>query len=663
MKRSCPPSCDVRRDDRCRPLAEPKPQPPTPAAEGRSPVAGRESRNRARCESRSGPSPEKPSRPRRAGRGEEAGEDPPTPSPTRTSKTPTRKTRTSPSSPGPPTPGRASSSAASGPAVTSGRVVDLAVDPTDQKHWLRRGRLGRRLEDRPTPARRWTPVFDDEGSYSIGCVTLDPKNPIVVWVGTGENNSQRSVGYGDGVYKSRRRRQELEERRPRRAPSTSARSSSTRATPTSSTSRRRGRCGRRAATAGSTRRPTAARPGTQVLDDQREHRRHRRRARPAQPRRAASPPPTSAAATSGRSSTAARSRRIYKIDRRRQDLDEAHERPAEGRAGPHRPGDRARPSPTWSTPSSRRADKKGGIFRSTRPRRDLGEAQRLRPAGRSTTHELVRRPEERRPRLRRWTCSCRSPTTAARRCATLGEQCKHVDNHVHLDRPGRHRPLPRRLRRRPLRELRPRRDLAVHRNLPVTQFYDVAVRRRRARSTTSTAARRTTTRSAARRARDSVHGITQHRLVRHQGGDGFQREVDPRTRTSSTAEPQYGVLVALRPADRRDASDPAAAGQGRAAAALELGLAAHHQPALATRGSTSRRSGSSAATTAATRWKPISGDLTRQLDRNKLHGDGQGLGRRRRRQERLDLASTATSSRSPSRRRRRGCSTSAPTTA
>src|SRR4029079_13070176 len=48
----------------------------------------------------------------------------------------------------------------------------------------------------------WTPVFDNEGSYSIGCVVLDPRNPNVMWVGTGENNSQRSVGYGDGVYKS-----------------------------------------------------------------------------------------------------------------------------------------------------------------------------------------------------------------------------------------------------------------------------------------------------------------------------------------------------------------------------------------------------------------------------------------------------------------------------
>ena len=46
------------------------------------------------------------------------------------------------------------------------------------------------------------PIFDSQGSYSIGCVTLDPNNPNVVWVGTGENNNQRSVAYGDGIYKS-----------------------------------------------------------------------------------------------------------------------------------------------------------------------------------------------------------------------------------------------------------------------------------------------------------------------------------------------------------------------------------------------------------------------------------------------------------------------------
>jgi len=46
-------------------------------------------------------------------------------------------------------------------------------------------------------------IFDGEGSYSIGCITLDPNNANVVWVGTGENNNQRSVSYGDGIYRSK----------------------------------------------------------------------------------------------------------------------------------------------------------------------------------------------------------------------------------------------------------------------------------------------------------------------------------------------------------------------------------------------------------------------------------------------------------------------------
>jgi len=45
-------------------------------------------------------------------------------------------------------------------------------------------------------------VFDKEGSYSIGAIALDPKNPLTVWVGTGENNSQRSVSYGNGLYRT-----------------------------------------------------------------------------------------------------------------------------------------------------------------------------------------------------------------------------------------------------------------------------------------------------------------------------------------------------------------------------------------------------------------------------------------------------------------------------
>jgi photosystem II stability/assembly factor-like uncharacterized protein len=88
-----------------------------------------------------------------------------------------------------------------GPALTSGRVVGFAVHPKDRSHYFVAAASGG-VWKTTNAGTTWTPVFDGEGSYSIGCVTLDPKNPNVIWVGTGENNSQRSVGYGDGVYKS-----------------------------------------------------------------------------------------------------------------------------------------------------------------------------------------------------------------------------------------------------------------------------------------------------------------------------------------------------------------------------------------------------------------------------------------------------------------------------
>ncbi|HEX8637759.1 MAG TPA: hypothetical protein VF692_06845, partial [Pyrinomonadaceae bacterium] len=88
-----------------------------------------------------------------------------------------------------------------GPAVTSGRVNAFAVDPNDRSKYyiaVASGGVWKTVNAGTT----WTPVFDGEGSYSIGTVVLDPKNPSIVWVGTGEHNSQRSVGYGDGVYRS-----------------------------------------------------------------------------------------------------------------------------------------------------------------------------------------------------------------------------------------------------------------------------------------------------------------------------------------------------------------------------------------------------------------------------------------------------------------------------
>jgi photosystem II stability/assembly factor-like uncharacterized protein len=88
-----------------------------------------------------------------------------------------------------------------GPAFTSGRVIGFAVDPKNPAKYfvgVASGGVWRTVNAGTT----WTPVFDNEGSYSIGAIVLDPKNPLVVWVGTGENNSQRSVSYGNGLYKS-----------------------------------------------------------------------------------------------------------------------------------------------------------------------------------------------------------------------------------------------------------------------------------------------------------------------------------------------------------------------------------------------------------------------------------------------------------------------------
>lgn len=88
-----------------------------------------------------------------------------------------------------------------GPAFTSGRIADFAVNPNNHSEYyvaIASGHVWKTNNAGIT----WQPVFDNYGSYSIGCVVMDPQNSNVVWIGTGENNHQRALGYGDGVYKS-----------------------------------------------------------------------------------------------------------------------------------------------------------------------------------------------------------------------------------------------------------------------------------------------------------------------------------------------------------------------------------------------------------------------------------------------------------------------------
>lgn len=88
-----------------------------------------------------------------------------------------------------------------GPAVVGGRIIDFAVHP-DNRSMYYVGVASGGVWKTTNGGTTWICVFENEGSYSIGCVKLNPENPHEVWVGTGELNSQRSVGYGDGLYKS-----------------------------------------------------------------------------------------------------------------------------------------------------------------------------------------------------------------------------------------------------------------------------------------------------------------------------------------------------------------------------------------------------------------------------------------------------------------------------
>ncbi len=88
-----------------------------------------------------------------------------------------------------------------GPALVSGRIADIAIHPKNENIWYVAVGSGGvwKTENSGTT---WTPIFDKQSTYSIGCLTIDPSNLSTIWVGTGENVGGRHVGFGDGIYKS-----------------------------------------------------------------------------------------------------------------------------------------------------------------------------------------------------------------------------------------------------------------------------------------------------------------------------------------------------------------------------------------------------------------------------------------------------------------------------
>jgi photosystem II stability/assembly factor-like uncharacterized protein len=88
-----------------------------------------------------------------------------------------------------------------GPANMGGRTADIeGVSGNPNIVYVATGSGG--LWKTVNGGVTWKPVFERQGTFSIGDIALAPGNPDVVWVGTGESNVRNSVSFGDGVYKS-----------------------------------------------------------------------------------------------------------------------------------------------------------------------------------------------------------------------------------------------------------------------------------------------------------------------------------------------------------------------------------------------------------------------------------------------------------------------------
>ena len=88
-----------------------------------------------------------------------------------------------------------------GPGFVTGRIADVEIDPRNTNIWYVATAFGG-LWKTVNRGVSFEPIFDEGPSFTLCCVVIDPRNSNVIWLGTGENHSQRSAHFGDGVYKS-----------------------------------------------------------------------------------------------------------------------------------------------------------------------------------------------------------------------------------------------------------------------------------------------------------------------------------------------------------------------------------------------------------------------------------------------------------------------------
>src|SRR6187549_2455352 len=91
-----------------------------------------------------------------------------------------------------------------GPTLVTGRVQDIEIDPKNPNVWYVAAAFGGlwKTTNRGTSFEEVFPRSGEVEAGNLGSVAVDPKDSNIVWLGTGENASQRSAHFGDGVYKS-----------------------------------------------------------------------------------------------------------------------------------------------------------------------------------------------------------------------------------------------------------------------------------------------------------------------------------------------------------------------------------------------------------------------------------------------------------------------------
>ena len=88
-----------------------------------------------------------------------------------------------------------------GPAAVGGRIAAIDAVASDPNH-LVIGTATGGVWMSENGGLTWRPVFDDQAVASIGAVAINPSNPDIIWVGTGEGNTRNSTSIGGGIYKS-----------------------------------------------------------------------------------------------------------------------------------------------------------------------------------------------------------------------------------------------------------------------------------------------------------------------------------------------------------------------------------------------------------------------------------------------------------------------------